>query len=178
MAQAFYSFETRGCAGLEESATTDDQQKRLRQAISEGRIPDDLMDVFIKIEGLWMRLAIFAPETEKRVADTREQRMSLSKEQPVEKRLDGLEERAQSWESVLRFRVSGFTALQDRCHELAASSKEFWTLKKDLPVLLLKDLNHWLQECFGRGQNSSKTSKRSTPSAFFQWGSPGPTSLQ
>eukprot|EP00435_Cladocopium_sp_Y103_P050363 s395_g15.t1 len=58
----------------------------------------------------------------------------------VEDRLTALEERTDEWNSTLRVRIVGATALAKRGSELADGTREFWKLKTETVELLLIDM--------------------------------------
>ena len=58
--------------------------------------------------------------------------MNTPAAESLESQVKTLNERQQGWDQVLRFRVSGFEKLSNRCHEISRGSREFWRLKHEV----------------------------------------------
>ena len=66
--------------------------------------------------------------------------MNTPAAESLESQVKTLNERQQGWDQVLRFRVSGFEKLSNRCHEISRGSREFWRLKHEVGDLMLHSL--------------------------------------
>ena len=75
-------------------------------------------------------------------------RQPVENRQSMDNRVARLEERTRAWDSTLKVRLSGFTAVSKRCHELAAGTRQFWKLKQEIADLMLIDLGPHLKELF------------------------------
>lgn len=75
--------------------------------------------------------------------------MNAPATESLESQMKTLSERQQSWDQVLRFRVSGFEKLSNRCHEISRGSREFWRLKHEVGDLMLHSLGPYMQDLFG-----------------------------
>ena len=75
-------------------------------------------------------------------------RQPVESRQTMDNRVARLEERTRAWDSTLKVRLSGFTALSKCCHELAAGTRQFWKLKQEIADLMLIDLGPHLKELF------------------------------
>jgi hypothetical protein len=75
-------------------------------------------------------------------------RQPVESRQTMDNRVARLEERTRAWDSTLKVRLSGFTALSKRCHDLAAGTRQFWKLKQEIADLILIDLGPHLKELF------------------------------
>ena len=75
-------------------------------------------------------------------------RQPVETRQTMDNRVARLEERTRAWDSTLKVRLSGFTALSKRCHDLAAGTRQFWKLKQEIADLILIDLGPHLKELF------------------------------
>ena len=67
----------------------------------------------------------------------------------LEDRVSKLEDWKQDMEKVTRFRLEGFTRIQQKCRECHAgrSPNKFWPLKEALAELMIADLDPHLEHC-------------------------------
>ena len=66
----------------------------------------------------------------------------------MDNRVARLEECTRARDSTLTVRMSGFTTLSKRCHEMAAGTRQFWKLMQAAADLMLSELGPHLKNSF------------------------------